>query len=531
MLDSNIKVPMPAKGISIKTNNYVYLILKGYRNKYGKPTSDSVAIGKKDFETGMLIPNHKYYDYFQKQLVEPLQTKPTTKEVSKVCRIGCSTILDHIGKEIGLLDIVQQVFPDNWDKIMTVAFYMATESNVMYFIDDWLEEVKPPYDVTLESKTCSELFSSISFSQRDDFFSKWINSRMDLEHIAYDVTSISTTASGIDQAEHGYNRDLEKLPQVNIGMFYGENSRLPVFYNLYNGSIVDKEHLIFMMENTKRYNILCVRFVMDAGFVTKENLAYMSDNKLPFLVSLPVSRLDAKKIIDKYRNDVIRVSNRINRYETYGIEVDYVFEGLPLKAYLYYSAEKFADDEKKLHSNIEKSEEELKKLLNSKRATSKYKAYFDVITNGSPGTISYEKNIEKIEKAQSYLGYFVFLSSPNFANNTEEIISLYRNRDVVEKSFDDLKNGMDFHRLRTHYTKTTEGKIFISFIALIIRAWMLLKKNGSNMQKLSLQKYFREINKISQVEYSDGQRVLCPLTKKQKIILDNLNIPLEIFES
>ncbi len=47
------------------------------------------------------------------------------------------------------------------------------------------------------------------------------------EYVAYDVTSISTQAHGVEEAEWGYNRDKERLPQVNFGMYYGEESRLP----------------------------------------------------------------------------------------------------------------------------------------------------------------------------------------------------------------------------------------------------------------------------------------------------------------
>jgi transposase len=37
----------------------------------------------------------------------------------------------------------------------------------------------------------------------------------------------------------GYNRDREKLSQVNLCMPLGEQSRPPVFRTLYNGSIKD----------------------------------------------------------------------------------------------------------------------------------------------------------------------------------------------------------------------------------------------------------------------------------------------------
>lgn len=58
-------------------------------------------------------------------------------------------------------------------------------------------------------------------------------------------------------------------------MYTGEKTKLPIFYNVYNGSITDKEQLIFMMKHTQELNIENVKFVMDKGFYKKDNLNYM----------------------------------------------------------------------------------------------------------------------------------------------------------------------------------------------------------------------------------------------------------------
>ncbi|MDR1396498.1 MAG: hypothetical protein LBJ14_02025, partial [Desulfarculales bacterium] len=62
------RVPMPGKRVTFKKaangSIYAYYTLRAFRKKNGKPTSDEVAIGKKDLETGMLIPNAHYYELF-----------------------------------------------------------------------------------------------------------------------------------------------------------------------------------------------------------------------------------------------------------------------------------------------------------------------------------------------------------------------------------------------------------------------------------------------------------------------------------
>jgi transposase len=50
---------------------------------------------------------------------------------------------------------------------------------------------------------------------------------------------LSSYAEGIDYVEWGYNRDGESLPQINFGVIYAEQVQLPLYYQLYPGSIPD----------------------------------------------------------------------------------------------------------------------------------------------------------------------------------------------------------------------------------------------------------------------------------------------------
>ena len=147
------------------------------------------------------------------------------------------------------------------------------------YIDDWFDETDVSFAERMDDQQISRLFASISYGERASFFKEWVKLRSEREYIAYDVTSVSTYSKGIDIVECGYNRDNEKLPQINIGMFYGAESRLPVYYDVYSGSVPDKSHLIFMMEGAGKLGITNARFILDCGFVTENNLSFMAENK------------------------------------------------------------------------------------------------------------------------------------------------------------------------------------------------------------------------------------------------------------
>lgn len=47
-----------------------------------------------------------------------------------------------------------------------------------------------------------------------------------------------------------------------------------------------------------------------------------------------------------------------------------------------------------------------------------------------------------------------------------EALAVYREKDVVEKCFDNLKNDLDMKRLRVHASVRMKSRLFIQFISL-----------------------------------------------------------------
>ena len=62
------------------------------------------------------------------------------------------------------------------------------------------------------------------------FFRLWVKHRYGGNSICYDVTSASSCASNLPEAERSYNRDHEDLAQFNLGMFSDEDTGMPDDY-------------------------------------------------------------------------------------------------------------------------------------------------------------------------------------------------------------------------------------------------------------------------------------------------------------
>ena len=257
MIFKDIRVSMPKKWALLKRRAngkiYVYYITRAYRNKHRKPTSDQVVIGRFDEATGKLIPNSRYFDFFPENkplnfqtIIETKKRKPPRKfsiselQESTYKSYGIPLAMMSISKQTGLFDVLQKCFPDRWDSLLATAFYMVSQGNVMMYISDWFSETKVDFTMPLRDGDCSNLFESITDTDQEVFFTEWVGLHGKQEYVTYDVTSLSTYSQNIDIAEWGYNRDNENLVQFNFGMFYAATTGIPIYYDLYNGSIPDK---------------------------------------------------------------------------------------------------------------------------------------------------------------------------------------------------------------------------------------------------------------------------------------------------
>jgi hypothetical protein len=532
-------VAMPKKKITFKfgTNGttYVYYTLRAYRNSKGKPTSEVVAIGKKEAGTGMLIPNKKYFELFpsDEQGVSSTVGKPKSRKtaLNRVASHGTAFALMEAAKSTGLRETLESCFPERWSQILSTAFYMVCEGNVMMYVEDWFDETEVPFAEPIDDQQCSRLFASISFDDRIRFFREWVKRRPESEYLAYDVTSVSTWSKGLDDAEWGYNRDSESMPQLNIGMFYGADSRLPVYYDVYGGSVTDKSRLAFMIESAGKLGICKARLVLDRGFFTANNLKFLAKKAYLFVTAFPGHMLEAQKLIDGQRNHIRKAINRLEEHGLYAVAVDTSLYGLELKAHIFFSLEKQFLDEKLFFAHMEGLETELSKMGKGVGATRKYRDFFK-IDERKGAILGFEPDCVKIDERLGRMGFFVLLS--NDADlDSGRVLGIYRGRDVIEKNFDHLKNGLDFRRLRTHVNETTDGKLFTGFIALILRSYLLNKiKAKVETREFTLEKALKEYRKIRVVTFDDGSRMLTPLTKTQRHLLEAIGVsPVMLVES
>ena len=136
-------------------------------------------------------------------------------------------------------------------------------------------------------------------------------------------------------------------------------------------------------------------------------------------------------------------------------------------------------------------------------------------------------NAETINRHISrYSGFQALLSSG--IKDPIEAMQVYRDKDSVEKCFDDLKNSLDMKRLRMHSSSTVDGRLFVQFIALIlVSALRKQMRNTGLIEQYTVREMLREMETLTKVNYSGKYgHIMTELTKHQRQILSSLEIPI-----
>lgn len=502
--------------IRVIKNKQVYLYeSKSYWNKDKKaPRSRMVYLGKEDPLSKEITPAGKKW----------------TPRLSK--DYGNIFLLDRISTTIGLTELLREAFPEEWQKLLTCVFFEVSEGRPLYLCSTWLESTYTDLTERFPSQRISELLKSVgeNVQARLEFSRLWAQKRRDDKFIVFDITSISSYSKLVELVEWGYNRDKEKLPQINFGMVFGQPSLLPIFYNLYQGSIRDVSTLENILEFLGHFQLRNVTFILDKGFYSTENVIDMKRRRLHFIMPLPFTVHEAEHLIEKHANEIVDASNafRVNKQILYCVKDKIILDRYSLNVYIYFDKRKRLEAEERLLERIMEAEEKVQKrhflhreavqMYMSQHAV-ELKKFFDI--RKAKGAFVLIRDRERIENAIKQMGYVVILSSRNM--NCQEIILLYRNKDCVEKCFDNMKNELSTNRLRVHSRESMEGRLFITFMTLIFSSWIhktMREKALSN--KYTIEELMYEMKKLKIIELQNQRKVLTEISKTQKDLFKKL---------
>jgi len=515
---------------------YVYESV-GHWNKEKKMCiCDRKCVGKLDPLTGEIIFSKKHLETKQPETLKP-KPGPVPAMESRHHFYGATYLFDAIGMKLGITDDLKRCFPESYQQILSLAYYLILEDrNSLSRFPKWAATHKHPFGKNIPSQRSSELFASITSDAKEQFFAHQGKRRIEKEFLAYDTTSISSYSKSLKQVKYGVNKDHDPLPQINLALLFGEQSRLPFYYRKLPGNIPDVKSVKNLIADIDFLKYGNVKLVMDRGFYSEVNINALYQNHLKFLIGTKISLKWVRKELDQVRDTIRTRANYHSNYElndhstmvSWHYHQDRPYKGDTIEGHrrmylhIYFNEAKAVDDKISFNKMLDAFEDELFSGKRNPEHEKHYAKYYNINTTPVRGLQVTPKQ-EAIDEAEKNYGYFALMS--NVIKDPFEALDIYRSKDLVEKAFGNLKERLNMRTTTVSSDINLEGKLFVQFIALIYLSYVKKMMQDHNLFKnYTMQEVLDELDMIECFEQKGCSIRIAEATKKQMALYSALEI-------
>jgi transposase len=471
------------------------------------------------------------------EVKEKIKEKKEPAAVKSSFDYGSIFVLQSIMKELNLDSYLKDLMlPSEVSVVRALAFNRIIRPTAMKNVESWYEGTTLALEspqVNLSSQRVSELLCRLGDSNiPDQFMSRLIEETGTKNTLIYDITSLSSYSQLINLLEYGYNRDGDSLPQINLSLILDKDKGIPVMYDLFPGSISDVSTLSGTLKKLKAHGIQNYIAVMDRGFFSLSNLRELMDNKISFIMAAKLQLNDLKQLMTEAQKDIddVKYLHKFNKDPIFAKPITYNIGSIEIKGYVYYDPKLEQTEKHTLLSRLYDIREDLLKVRLNKNSNPhvvfKDKAhgfgnFFDWKVTDNRFDVAIKQNA--VAQRMNKMGKYILFYSGDF--DWMKCLTLYRDREEIEKSFKALKNEIDILPLNTHSEKTTRGFIFIAFLSLIIRTRLInMMREAELLDKYSVELLLLQLEKLRKITLADGQILVTEMTKKQREIFQALSL-------
>ena len=196
----------------------------------------------------------------------------------------------------------------------------------------------------------------------------------------------------------------------------------------------------------------------------------------------------------------------------------------PCRIYLhiYFNSEKYVEDEAALDRKLLTLIQDLENGKRHPQYETFYKQYFTIKETPVRG-VKVSVNEDAVKATKRYYGFFTLVSNEKMT--ADMALAFYRNKDLIEKSFGNIKERLNLRRLLVSPEKSLEGKLFVAFVALIYLSHIKQQmQKGSLFKDYTLQSLLDKLDLIECFEYPGYALQVGEVLSKQRKIYETLGV-------
>jgi len=417
---------------------------------------------------------------------------------------GHTWFLEMLASQCGLRDDLEHVLEDasRADQVLSLAYYSLLESGSYSHMENSRRISWYPSGKDLAPCDITRLTQSISEDDKQAMFRCRKARATGKRWLGIDSTSLTYLGKSLADAKRGKNKEHDLDDQINMLVVYDLDGGQPVYYRKMPGNIPDTRTIRVTLQELQACGFSNLCFVFDRGYVSEEVLEMLVKNRCKFVMMAKAADSQIRRAIKSLKQDEMASHcNWIDKHGIYGKVFDYKFdvtvkgEKTPvgtMKFCLFFDPEWQGEKKKRLDAKVSEMERQLENIkADGQRLDEADIAalgeYFDLKLTAGKKLKSYELEEDRLSKEISLTGFFAVITncmSPS-RHDLSEILDIYGLRPEQEKAFMFVKSEQEGRRFRTSTEASTDGRIFIQFIALILNCIIYRKYISSEtLQKL-----------------------------------------------
>ena len=494
-----------------------------------------VTIGKlSETDPELMQPNQNFLKYFPDA---ELPEKKNRTSRSSCLRVGAYFVLRKIIEEYNMVELLGGYFEQrDLGLFLDLAVYsIIAENNAAQYYPDYTYN-HPLFTNGMKQysdSTVSDFLNSVTDDQSIGFLNSWNETRNHREkiYISYDSTNKNCQAGDIEMVEFGHPKVDVGQPVFNYAVAYDTHNQEPLFYEKYPGSLNDISQLQFMLDKAFGYGYKKIGFILDRGYFSCENIQYIDKCGYSFVIMVKgMASLVNELVLEHKGTFESKRVNNIYEYGVYGKTVKHrLYAGDKKERYfhLYHSISKESAERAGIENRLNQMTLYLKKYQNKvKEFGPGFEKYFNLhYDEKTQAFVLPEERCSVVERELDLAGYFCIITSEKMS--AKEAIELYKSRDTSEKLFRGDKSYLGNKSIRVYSEESARAKIFVEFVAMILRCKMYtkLKEEMKKLEKkpnyMTVPAALKELEKIEMVRQLDNiYRLDHAVTANQKTILN-----------
>lgn len=448
-----------------------------------------------------------------------LSTSMSDVEVEEVKLYGPLWVLHHLAQEIQLPDQLGAYSQE----ILSLVYAHCLDYRSLNHMPSWFERTDLNFLLSLEGLTEKRLVGALDSLEALDgeIWQRQLFERVCRQYhlrpsgVIYDVTNTYLYGRQCPLAKPGKDKEEVKgRPLIQIRLGVTQEEGFPLFHKVFDGNVHDARTLQDLVTSFRSYQMGPGLFIYDRGIVSGRNLNDIRQLHWDTLCGVPLN-----EALKKFWRPWAKLSQlmqlphrqRIGQTVFYTCLRPYQLDGVPGHLALCLN-------ERRQREGRESRRDEVlcaQKLLAQGKSI---KPGLERFFNGDGQLLP-----DQLAAAEEFEGYSCVFCTQRLP--LDKMLSLYFDKDLVEKAFRSLKGITQLRPIRSWLAERVQAHVFICYLAYLLLSLLQYRLRHTDFTAESALLELSTLYKVYLRDTKGAFRIsrIVALTKKQETILKTID--------